>query len=58
MPKVSAKREKINVAKLGAAQSSWRLHVPQSITFKRLLDQIADRGDDWAVKQAETALIT
>ena len=54
MPRVSEKREKINKAKLGAPKVPGST-CPSIDYVQELLDQIADRGDDWAVRQAETA---
>ena len=54
MPRVSEKREKINKAKLGAPKVPG-ITCPSIDYVQELLDQIADRGDDWAVRQAETA---
>ena len=51
MPKVSAKREKINVAKLGAPKVPGDT-CPSINYVQEIVGQIADRGDDWSEKQA------
>ena len=51
MPRVSEKREKINKAKLGAPKVPG-ITCPSIDYVQELLDQIADRGDDWSEKQA------
>ena len=51
MPKVSAKREKINVAKLGAPKVPGAT-CPSINYVQEIVGQIADRGDDWSEKQA------
>lgn len=51
MPKVSAKREKIDVAKLGAPKVPGDT-CPSINYIQEIVGQIADRGDDWSEKQA------
>jgi len=51
MPKVSAKREKIDVAKLGAPKFPGDT-CPSINYVQEIVGQIADRGDDWSEKQA------
>jgi hypothetical protein len=51
MPKVSAKREKIDVAKLGAPKVPGDT-CPSINYVQEIVGQIADRGDDWSEKQA------
>ena len=51
MPKVSAKRERINVAKLGAPKVPGNT-CPSIDYVQEIVTQLADRGDDWSVKQA------
>ena len=51
MPKVSAKREKINAAKSGAPKVPGDT-CPSMNYVQEIIDQIANRGDDWADKQA------
>ena len=51
MPKVSAKREKINVAKLGAPKVPGDT-CPSINYVQEIVGQIAERGDDWSEKQA------
>ena len=51
MPKVSAKREKIDVAKLGAPKAPGDT-CPSINYVQEIVGQIADRGDDWSEKQA------
>tara|TARA_R110002096_G_C14445956_1_gene711142 strand:- start:646 stop:897 length:252 start_codon:yes stop_codon:yes gene_type:complete len=51
MPKVSAKREKIDVAKAKAPSVPGDT-CPSINYVQEIIDQIANRGDDWAAKQA------
>ena len=51
MPKVSAKREKINAAKSGAPKVPGDT-CPSINYIQGIVSQIADRGDDWSEKQA------
>jgi hypothetical protein len=51
MPKVSAKREKINAAKSGAPKVPGDT-CPSINYIQEIVGQIADRGDDWSEKQA------
>ena len=51
MPKVSAKREKINAAKSGAPKVPGDT-CPTINYVPEIVGQIADRGDDWSEKQA------
>lgn len=51
MPKVSAKRVKIDAAKLSAPKVPGNT-CPSIDYVQDIIDQIADRGDDWSVKQA------
>ena len=51
MPKVSAKREKINAAKSGAPKVPGDT-CPTINYVKEIVGQIADRGDDWSENQA------
>ena len=51
MPKVSAKRMKIDAAKLSAPKVPGNT-CPSIDYVQDIIDQIADRGDDWSVKQA------
>ena len=51
MPKVSAKREKIDVAKLGAPKVPGNT-CPSIDYVQEIVTQLADRGDDWSEKQA------
>ena len=51
MPKVSVKREKIDVAKLGAPKVPGDT-CPSINYVQEIVGQIADRGDDWSEKQA------
>ena len=51
MPKVSAKREKINAAKSGAPKVPGDT-CPSINYVQEIVSQIADRGDDWSEKQA------
>ena len=55
MPIVSAKRDKINVAKAAAPNVPGDT-CPSIDYVQEIIDQIANRGDDWADKQA--AVIT
>ena len=51
MPKVSAKREKIDAAK--ASSPNVPGDTCPSINYvQEIVDQIANRGDDWSAKQA------
>ena len=52
MPKVSAKREKINAAKSGAPKVPGDT-CPSINYVQEIVGQIADRGDDWSEKQAD-----
>ena len=52
MPKVSAKREKIDVAKAKAPSVPGNT-CPSIDYVQEIIDQIANRGDDWAVKQSD-----
>ena len=52
MPKVSAKRMKINAAKLGAPKVPGDT-CPSINYVQEIVGQIADRGDDWSEKQAD-----
>ena len=51
MPKVSAKRQKINAAKLGAPKVPGNT-CPSIDYVQEIVGQIAERGDDWSEKQA------
>ena len=51
MPKVSVKREKIDVAKASAPNVPGDT-CPSINYVQEIIDQIANRGDDWADKQA------
>ena len=51
MPKVSAKREKIDAAKASAPNVPGDT-CPSINYVQEIVDQIANRGDDWADKQA------
>jgi len=51
MPKVSAKRVKINVAKSSAPNVPGDT-CPSINYIQEIVGQIADRGDDWSEKQA------
>ena len=51
MPKVSAKREKINAAKSGAPKVPGDT-CPTINYVQEIVGQIAERGDDWSEKQA------
>ena len=51
MPKVSAKREKINAAKSGAPKVPGDT-CPSINYVQEIVGQIADRGDDWSENQA------
>ena len=51
MPKVSAKREKIDAAKSGAPKVPGDT-CPSINYIQEIVGQIADRGDDWSEKQA------
>ena len=51
MPKVSAKREKIDVAKLGAPKVPGDT-CPSINYVQEIIEQIADRSDAWGGKQA------
>ena len=51
MPKVSAKREKINAAKSGAPKVPGDT-CPSINYVQEIVGQIADRGDDCSEKQA------
>ena len=51
MPKVSAKREKINAAKSGAPKVPGDTS-PTINYVQEIVGQIADRGDDWSENQA------
>ena len=51
MPKVSVKREKIDVAKASAPNVPGDT-CPSIKYVQEIIDQIANRGDDWADKQA------
>ena len=51
MPKVSAKRERIDAAKAKAPSVPGNT-CPSIDYVQEIISQIADRGDDWAVKQA------
>ena len=50
MPK-NAKRERIDVAKLGAPKVPGNT-CPSIDYVQEIVTQLADRGDDWSVKQA------
>ena len=52
MPKVSAKREKINAAKSGAPKVPGDT-CPSINYVQEIVGQIAERGDDWSEKQAD-----
>ena len=47
----NAKRERINVAKLGAPKVPGNT-CPSIDYVQEIVTQLADRGDDWSVKQA------
>ena len=51
MPKVSAKREKINAAKSGAPKGPGDT-CPTINYVQEIVCQIADRGDNWSENQA------
>ena len=51
MPKVSVKREKIDAAKASAPNVPGDT-CPSINYVQEIIDQIANRGDDWADKQA------
>jgi hypothetical protein len=51
MPKVSAKREKINAAKSGAPKVPGDT-CPTINYVQEIVGQIADRGDNWSENQA------
>ena len=51
MPKVSAKREKIDAAKSGAPKVPGET-CPSIDYVQEIIGQIAERGDDWSEKQA------
>ena len=51
MPKVSAKREKLEAAKAKAPAVPGNT-CPSIDYVQEIIDQIANRGDDWAEKQA------
>ena len=51
MPKVSAKRMKIDAAKKSAPNVPG-FTCPSINYAQEIIDQIANRGDDWAIKQA------
>ncbi len=51
MPKVSVKREKIDVAKASAPNVPGDT-CPSINYVQEIIDQIANPGDDWADKQA------
>ena len=51
MPKVSAKREKINAAKSGAPKVPGDT-CPAINYVQEIVGHIAERGDDWSEKQA------
>ena len=51
MPKVSAKQSKIDKAK-DSAPNVPGYTCPSIDYAQEIIDQIADRGDDWAEKQA------
>ena len=51
MPKVSAKREKINAATSGAPKVPGDT-CPTINYVQEIVGQIADRGDDWSENQA------
>ena len=51
MPKVSAKRVKIDAAKAAAPNVPGDT-CPSINYVQEIIDQIANRGDDWADKQA------
>ena len=51
MPKVSAKREKIDAAKSGAPKVPGDT-CPTINYVQEIVGQIADRGDDWSENQA------
>ena len=52
MPKVSAKREKIEAAKAKAPAVPGNT-CPSIDYVQEIIDQIANRGDDWAGKQSD-----
>ena len=51
MSKVSVKRERIDVAKLGAPKVPGNT-CPSIDYVQEIVIQLAQRGDDWSVKQA------
>ena len=51
MPQVSGKQKKIDIAKVGAPKVPGDT-CPSIDYIQDIIDQIANRGDDWAVKQA------
>ena len=51
MPKVNSKRIKIDAAKLSAPKVPGNT-CPSIDYVQDIIDQIANRGDDWAAKQA------
>jgi|TARA_R110001592_G_scaffold66613_3_gene204512 hypothetical protein len=52
MPKVNSKRIKIDAAKLSAPKVPGNT-CPSIDYVQDIIDQIANRGDDWAVKQSD-----
>ena len=52
MPKVNSKRIKIDAAKLSAPKVPGNT-CPSIDYVQEVIDQIANRGDDWAVKQSD-----
>ena len=52
MPQVSGKQKKIDIAKVGAPKVPGDT-CPSIDYIQDIIDQIANRGDDWAVKQAK-----
>ena len=52
MPKVSAKQNKIDAAKKSAPNVPG-FTCPSINYAQEIIEQIAERGDDWAVKQAK-----
>ena len=51
MPQVSGKQKKIDIAKVGAPKVPGDT-CPSIDYIQDIIDQIANRGDKWAVKQA------
>ena len=52
MPKVSVKQKRIDAAKSSAPKVPGDT-CPSIVYVQEIIGQIADRGDDWSVKQSE-----